>query len=673
MNSKHLQFVYLFVSFLLVTTVKAQSQNNYKIFEAKNGKNISMEQLLITPHNPFNILNYKLQIDLYNCFISPYPRTYKAVETVTFLADSVLNSFHLDAVNTSLMIDSVALSGTSFTHNNNILTIGLDRTYNPGDTVNVKIYYQHLNVNDNAFYVDTGFVFTDAEPEKARKWIPCVDHPSDKATFDLTAKVPSSVKLGSNGRLADSTLSADTIYYHWISRDPVATYLMVITGKVNYNLDIIYWHNPSLPNGSLPIRFYWNKGENIANLKNIETIIISMISHYSDLFGIYPFEKAGFATLNGQFPWGGMENQTLISLCPNCWDENLVSHEFAHQWFGDLISPATWADIWLNEGFATYCEALWTEHTQNYTSYKQRIISQANDYLSNNPGWSIYDSSWAIITPSVNVLFNYAITYEKGSCVLHMLRYILGDSLFFKVLKSYATSDEFKYKNASTSQFINKVNEVTGKDYSWFFDQWIYHPNHPIYDNTYEIIDNNPVWTVNYKISQTQTNTVFFKMPVELQISFLNGSDSLLTVLNDINNQQYSFNFNKEPVSVTFDPDDNIVLKTASTSIVSVDSIKKLPLEFSLMQNYPNPFNPSTTIKYSIPKESFVTLKVFDVLGREVSTLVNKEQSAGIYEVQFSAKGGSADRNSDNFSSGIYFYRITAGNFVSTKKFIILK
>ena len=671
MSLKRVQFLYLFISILLIITFEAKSQDNsYKFHESKSRKNIPLEQPLITPHNPFNILNYKLNIDLYNNFISPYPRTYNAVETVTFLADSVLNYFHLDAVNTSLMIDSVALSGTSFIHNDDILKIELNKTYNPGDTVKVKIYYRHLDVKDNAFYVDTGFVFTDAEPEGARKWLPCIDHPSDKATFDLTAKVPSSVRLGSNGRLADSTFSADTIYYHWISRDPIATYLMVITGKVNYNLDIIYWHNPLLQNDPLPIRFYWNTGENISNLKNIETIIISMISRYSDLFGIYPFEKAGFATLNGQFPWGGMENQTLISLCPNCWDENLVSHEFAHQWFGDLISPATWSDIWLNEGFATYCEALWTEYTQNYTGYKQRIVSQADNYLAYNPGWSIYDSSWAIITPTVDVLFNYAITYEKGSCVLHMLRYVLGDSLFFKVLKSYATSDEFKYKNASTVQFINKVNEVTGKDYSWFFNQWIYNPNNPVYENNYEIIDNDPVWTLNYTITQTQTNTVFFKMPVELQIVFSNGSDSLITVMNDMNNQRYSFNFNKEPESVIFDPDDNIVLKTATSSIVSVDSIKKLNLEFSLMQNYPNPFNPTTTIKYSIPRASFVTLKIYDILGREVSTLVNKEQSAGIYKVQFSAKNGT---DSDNFSSGIYFYRITAGNFVSTKKFILLK
>ncbi len=473
------------------------------------------------------------------------------------------------------MIDSVSLSGTSFTHIDNILKIELNKTYNPGDTVNVKVYYHHLNVNDNAFYVQGGFVFTDAEPEGARKWIPCVDHPSDKATFDLTAKVPSTVKLGSNGRLADSTLSADTIYYHWISRDPVATYLMVITGKVNYNLDIIYWHNSSLQNDSIPIRFYWNEGESIANLKHVETIIIPMISHYSDLFGIYPFEKTGFATLN-----------------------------------------------------------------------------------------NLYDSSWAIITPSVGVLFNYFITYEKGSCVLHMLRYILGDSLFFKVLKSYATDNEFKYKNASTAQFINKINDVTGKDYSWFFNQWIYNPNYPVYENTYEITDNNPVWTLNYNITQTQTNTVFFRMPVGLQIVFLNGSDSRISVMNDMNNQQYSFNFNKKPASVIFDPDDNIVLKTASTSLVSVDPNKKLPLEFSLEQNYPNPFNPSTTIKYSIPKASFVTLKVYDILGREMTSLINEEKPAGIYEVKL---------NAVNLASGVYFYRITAGNFVSTKKFIILK
>ncbi|MDP2362740.1 MAG: M1 family aminopeptidase, partial [Ignavibacteria bacterium] len=323
----------------------------------------------------FDAINYKLNLDIYNCFISPYPKSFTGSVILTFQVDSTLNYIKLNAVNSSLVIDSVRLAGVSFTHTSNILTINLDRTYNIDETAQVKIYYKHNNVSDGALYVSNGFLFTDCEPEGARKWFPCWDKPSDKATFDLTVRVPATVKLGSNGRLADSTRNVDTIYYNWISNDNVATYLMVMTGKVNYNLDIVYWQKISNPNELVPIRFYWNAGENVSSLNNMKIKVPQMMTAYSVLFGEHPFEKNGFATLNNQFVWGGMENQTLTSLCPNCWDESLIAHEFAHQWFGDMITCATWADIWLNEGFATYTEALWLEHLYGYSSYKSDILS----------------------------------------------------------------------------------------------------------------------------------------------------------------------------------------------------------------------------------------------------------------------------------------------------------
>jgi aminopeptidase N len=194
--------------------------------------------LTVVPHS-FDVLDYKIDFDIYNCFLPPYPKSFNAAEVITFRVDSSLNSITLNAVNSSLVIHSVSLAGVSFTHSGNLLNINLNSVYNPGDTVRVGISYSHNNINDNAFYADNGFVFTDNEPERARRWIPSWDKPSDKATTNFRVKVPSNVKLGSNGRLADSVLTGDTLYYHWISRDPVATYLMVLTGKVNFNLDIV--------------------------------------------------------------------------------------------------------------------------------------------------------------------------------------------------------------------------------------------------------------------------------------------------------------------------------------------------------------------------------------------------------------------------------------------------
>lgn len=628
-----------------------------------------------SPRHSFDVLNYTLYLNIYNNFLLPYPKSFSATNTITFRVDSTLNSIQLNASQFSLVIDSVALAGKTFSLSGDILTIGLDTTYKPNDTVRVKIYYRHKDVVDGAFYATGGMVFTDCEPEGARKWFPCWDRPSDKAALDLTAKVPASVKLGSNGKLGDSLRVDTSYYYHWVSRDPIATYLMVISAKVGYNLDIVYWPRSSNPSDSIPIVFYWNTGETITSLNNIKTKIIPMTSRYSFLFGEHPFEKNGFATMapGSGFNWGGMENQTLTSLCPNCWNENLVSHEFAHQWFGDMISPGTWADVWLNEGFATYCESLWFEYTGGYASYKSDINNDASGYLANNPGWPIFNPQWALTTPSISTMFNLEITYYKGACVLHMLRYVLGDSLFFASIKGYATDSNFRMQNSVTDDFIQKINTVSGQNLSWFFDEWLKQSNHPVYQNTYSI--DTSAKRVDFKIRQTQKNPLLFTMPVEIRFSFANGPDTTVRVINSAITQQYSFTFTRMPMAAVFDPNNNIVLKVATT--VEVTGIRRediATVRFELDQNYPNPFNSTTHFQFAVPEtpqssaeianEQLVTLKVFDILGKEVATLLNGEMNPGRYTVQWDA---------GNLPSGVYLYRLQTGRFAETKKLVLMK
>ena len=519
-----------------------------------------------SPRHSYDVVDYRLVLDLYACFLPPYPKAFRGEEVITFRADSSISSILLDADNESLVIDSVRLAATGFTHSSNVLTLPLDRTYNPGEVAQVRIFYRHNNIVDNAFFASNGMVFTDCEPEGARKWFICWDKPSDKATVDLTAKVPATVKLGSNGRLADSVRVADTLTYRWISRDPVATYLVVMSAKVNYNLDIVLWPTLSNPAVTVPIRFYYNNGE--AGVNAIEAKIVPMTDEFSRLFGEHPFEKNGFATLNSDFAWGGMENQTLTSLCPNCWYESLVAHEFAHQWFGDMVTCGTWADILLNEGFATYAEALWTEHTSGYTAYKNAVVGEANSYLSSNPGWPIYNPSWAVTTPSNGVLFNYAITYAKSACILHLFRYIAGDSLFFKALWDYATDTaQFKYKAAVTADFVAAVSASVGQDLAWFFDAWLKQPGHPAYANAYNVTPlGGGMWQLAFRARQTQVGT-FFPMPVQLRVSFSTGADTVIRVMNSVNDQSFAFTFTRQPAGLQFDPTNEIIIKSATTAV----------------------------------------------------------------------------------------------------------
>jgi aminopeptidase N len=618
-----------------------------------------------TPKHKFDVLDYNISVDIRQCFISPYPKNFNGVVTVKFRVDTALTSIDLNAVNTSISVTSVGLSGISFTHTGNILTVTLDRTYNPGEIVYVRIYYSHLNVSDQAFYTGNGGVFTDCEPEGARKWFPCWDKPSDKATVDLVIKVPSTAKIGASGRLQDSLVIGDTTYYHWVSRDPVATYLVVMTGKINYQLNIVYYHKITNPIDSVPIRFYYNSGENPSTI--INSVILPMTTYYSQKFGEHAFEKNGFTTAPAPgFTWGGMENQTLTTLCPGCWSENLVSHEYAHQWYGDMITCGTWADIWLNEGFATYAEALWYEKTGGYSSYKSDILSDASTYMSGNTGYPIYRPEWAVTTPPVNELFNTAMTYCKGACVLHMLRYVLNDSnMFFNCMRGYSLDTaNFRYKSSVTDDFATKISQVSGQDLVWFIEEWVKQPNHPVYANTYNFTPaGGGNWTVGFIAKQTQTNTPFHKMPIVLRISFTSGPDTNIRVMNDVNNQTFVFTVNRQPNNLVFDPDNDIVLKTAST-VLGIVSELEIPRVYALYQNFPNPFNPVTTVKFDIPERAFVKVNVFDVTGKLVSTLVNEERATGKYAVSFDAS---------SLSSGIYYYTIVTDKFTDTKKMVLVK
>ncbi len=631
-----------------------------------------------SPKHTFDVLDYKLNLDIRNCFITPFPKSFTGSVIVKFRVDTALSSINLNAVNTSITVSSVGLSGTTFTHTGNILNITLNRVYNPGEITEVLVNYSHNNVGDNAIYTGNGGFFTDAAPEGARKWFPCWDKPSDKATVDLTIKVPANVKIGSNGRLNDSTLTGDTLYYHWVSSDPVATYLVVMTGKVNYNLNIVYWHKLSNPADSIPLRFYYNTGENLAGMQNV---LLNMTTYYSQKFGEHGFEKNGFASAPSTgFTWAGMENQTLTTICPNCWGENLVSHEFAHQWFGDLVTCATWADVWLNEGFATYCEALWLEKTSGYTAYKNDINGDAGGYLNSNPGWPIYNPQWAVTTPDANTLYNLAITYNKGACVLHMLRYVLNDTtVFFNCLRGYAMDTaEFKYKSAATDDFTAKISQISGQDLTWFIDEWVKQPNHPVYSNLYQFADlGNGSWNVGFQAKQTQSNTPFHRMPLTVKITFASGPDTTFRIDNTANNQIWIWTFNRQPAAFAFDPNNDIVLKTGTTAAGTVPgtigisiNTTELPKVFALKQNYPNPFNPVTNIKFDIPKRSNVVLRVYDVTGRMVSEIYNGLSDPGEYTADFDAV---------MLSSGVYYYEITANTpnggviFKDVKKMVVVK
>ncbi|NQV02083.1 MAG: T9SS type A sorting domain-containing protein, partial [Bacteroidia bacterium] len=311
-----------------------------------------------------------------------------------------------------------------------------------------------------------------------------------------------------------------------------------------------------------------------------------------------------------------------------------------------------------------WSEAFWYESYAGYAAYKADIVGNANYYLNNNPGWAISEPEWAVTTPPSNVMFNYAITYCKASTILHMLRYMVEDSLFFQVLQTYANDPDLKYYSAVIPDFMAVVNEVTGEDYDWFFNQWIYEPNHPQYQNTYNFEDlGTGQWKVNFYTEQIQSNPGFFKMPMEIKIRFMDLSDTIVTVMNDANNQLFSWVFDIRPVFFQFDPNNNIVIKQSST-ILGVEEPGTSTSRIHLSQNIPNPATHTTLINYQLDQPSDVQLSLFNMMGIEIKILVNQRQTTGNHTV-------SLDCNS--LSAGVYHYTLRANGEKQTRKLIITK
>jgi aminopeptidase N len=398
--------------------------------------------------------------------------------------------------------------------------------------------------------------------------------------------------------------------------------------------------------------YIWQDSYN-QNTTNLLDKVANMISIFADRFGPYPFLKEKYG--NAQFGWsGGMEHQTITSV--GRFTEDLLVHELAHQWFGDKVTCKTWNDIWLNEGFATYAEALYYEGAYGTQSYNDVINSEMSDAKT--------DSLNSVFVPdisSVGRIFSYATTYAKGGVVLHMLRGVVGDSTFFKILKTYNNDPRYAYNSASTSDFKAIADSISGLDLGYFFYEWIYGVDYPHYRYSWNYINTGGgIYQVNIGIKQQQrSNPQYFTMPVQLKIT-TNLGDTAVTVFNNKTDQEFNILVMGEPSQLIFDPD-NFILKDLTFTEIPKQII---PGRYQLEQNYPNPFNPVTTIRYYIPHITKVKLTVSDELGRLVKTLVDKEQTFGKYIVPFDGSG---------LASGIYYYTLSADNFSKTKKMVLIK
>ena len=548
----------------------------------------------------------------------------------------------------SLTVDSVVYHNSPLSFNQtqpDILQIILPAVI-PSDTLDsVMVYYQGTppNTGFGAFiqsnHNGTPIIWTLSEPFGAKEWWPCKQSLNDKIdSVEILVTTPQAYRVASNGLLVSEIQSGGNKIYHWKTKYPIAAYLVAIAvTNYSYYSDFVPMQNGD----SLEVLNYVYP-EDLSNAQLQTPAIIDMIQFFDSLTITYPFanEKYGHA----QFGWGGgMEHQTM-SFMVN-FGSSLMAHEVAHQWFGDHVTCGSWQDIWLNEGFATYFEGLIKERffPTSWMSWKAAAISN----ITSAPDGSVICDD----TTSVNRIFNGRLSYKKGAYLLHMLRWKLGDSLFFTAIKNYLNDPLLSGGYARTSDLISHLEITGGQNLTAFFNQWYYNQGFP----SYQLYWAQSGSTLSLKVDQltSHVSVPFYEMPVP--VKFIGQSaDTTIIFDHQYSGQSFYPEISFPVMSVVFDPDLQIL--SANNTVLGIPEFSAAADQVIL---YPNPVKEVLTI-YSLNNANPVEfIEITDVLGRSI---LKSREYKGFQKL--------ITVNTSAFTMGTYFVKIFLNSGTIDKAFI---
>jgi len=380
-------------------------------------------------------------------------------------------------LHSAMSIDSVRIDGSRAQWrrlDGATLEVELGRSFDADEVFELEVVYEGYPVTTGlasiVFETQNGspVVSTLSEPWFSYTWWPVKEDSRDKATGEMLITVPNGLTVVSNGVLVDvDALPGDKRRFHWSTGYPMSPYLFAFSATRYTTFDDTFIFGQ----GSMPVEFFIYPGSDTAENRIGWLRSVEMLSTFSDIFGLYPFIDEKYAIY--QFPWGGgMEHQTVTG--QGGFSESLTAHELAHQWWGDMVTCATWSDIWLNEGFATYSEALWFEHRSGTSD-----PGALRTWMAIRRPTEFDDSVYVYDTSDVRRIFSGNYSYRKGGWVLHMLRGVVGTETFFATLDAYR--QRFEYLTADTDDFRAVAEVVSGRDLGWFFDQWVYNGGAPAY------------------------------------------------------------------------------------------------------------------------------------------------------------------------------------------------
>lgn len=630
-------------------TSRAQPPLNYleKVQEISTMERDAHSRLFTAQGESLSSNNFDVKYYRCNWELDPAIRYIKGSVTTYFKLSSASSSITLDLMNT-LIVDSIKQRNTllTFSQPTNALLIQFGTTIPSGTLDSISIFYKGVPANTGfgSFIADSHagvpVIWSLSEPYGARDWWPCKNGLDDKAdSIDVFITHPVMYKAASNGLLQSTipTAGGTKIITHWKHRYPIASYLICFA-VTNYS---VFNNSVMLGTVNLPMVTYCYPESLTAFQANTPKVLEAMQTFHNN-FGPYPFinEKYGHV----QFGWGGgMEHQTATFIIST--DESLMAHELGHQWFGDKITCASWEDIWLNEGFATFLAAFHME-----TKYPASKINNRSSIISNitsAPGGSVKVDD----TTSVNRIFNGRLSYNKGSGLLNMLRFMLGDSSFFRGLRRYQLDPAVAYGFARTPDLKRNLEQESGKNLTYFFDQWYTGQGYPSYNVQWSQLGNNSV-RIKMNQSTSHASVSMFQLPVALQ--FKNATQEKTVIVdNKINGEIFIKDIGFIADTVFVDPEYWLISRNNTTAKVPVPNNGQGGVDIN-----PNPITSPMNIYLHDFNDASVAVHIYNSTGQLM------------YKKQVALFNGIALLNISNghWAKGTYTIKVfSTGNNITTQ------
>lgn len=598
----------------LLSFAQTEISDLEKMAEAEMKSAAKTMNLTVNP----NTQNYDITYHELRFTVDPAVSNISGVVTTTFTALDNMSTITFDMSN-SMTVSSVTLNSQPLTfiqNTNKELVINFTTPISTGTSATVVITYagppdpsgfgSFVNTQHNG----TPVMWTLSEPFGARDWWPCKQDLNDKVnTIDVYITAPSQYTSVANGLEVSQNITGSNKTTHFHHGYPIPAYLIAIA-VTNYQI-----HNQQAGLGTtaspfFPIVNYMYPETATANIASV-AITPTIMNFFEATFTPYPFrnEKYGHA----QFGWGGgMEHTTVSFMTANSggsYSRSLIAHELGHQWFGDKVTCGSWRDIWLNEGFATYLASMVIENLDGNTAFvadKENMINSITSQL----GGAVYLT--ATEAENVNRIFNYRLSYQKGAMVLEMLRWKMGNTMFFQALRNYLNDANLAYAYALTPNLQTHLETVYGNSLTEFFNDWIYNQGYPTY--TIGVNQINPT-QVQITVNQTQSHSsvTFFEMPIEIRLKDALNQEFNVRLENTSNGQQFLVNVPFAVTEVIFDPNKHLISKNNNVTLKNAS--------FELLESIvlsPNPVN--SYIEISLPSTVFLEkVELFNPLGQLIT------------------------------------------------------